>query len=38
VSIAHRAALAGFHDRQLVLVRETDGSRLREQAMVAAAK
>ncbi len=38
VSIAHRVALASFHDRQLVLVRETDGNSLREQAMVAAAK
>jgi len=36
VSIGHRAALAGFHDRHLALVRETDGSRLREQAMAAA--
>ena len=38
VSIGHRTALAGFHDRHLALVRETDGSRLREQATVAAAK
>jgi putative ATP-binding cassette transporter len=38
VSIGHRTALAGFHDRHLVLVRETDGSRLREQATLAAAK
>ena len=36
VSIGHRAALAGFHDRHLALVRETDGSRLREQATAAA--
>ena len=36
VSIGHRTALAGFHDRHLALVRETDGSRLREQAMAAA--
>jgi len=38
VSIGHRAALAGFHDRHLAVVPETDGSRLREQPMVAAAK
>jgi putative ATP-binding cassette transporter len=38
VSIGHRTALAGFHDRHLALVRETGGSRLREQAMVTAAK
>jgi vitamin B12/bleomycin/antimicrobial peptide transport system ATP-binding/permease protein len=36
VSIGHRAALAGFHDRHLALVQETDGSRLREQATAAA--
>ena len=33
VSIGHRAALAGFHDRHLVLGREPDGNRLREQAV-----
>jgi putative ATP-binding cassette transporter len=32
VSIGHRAALAGFHDRHLVMVREPGGNRLREQA------
>ena len=36
VSIGHRAALTGFHERQLVLVRESDGHRLREQALAAA--
>jgi putative ATP-binding cassette transporter len=38
VSIGHRTALAGFHDRHVALARETDGSHLREQATVAAAK
>jgi vitamin B12/bleomycin/antimicrobial peptide transport system ATP-binding/permease protein len=33
VSIGHRAALAGFHDRHVVLGREPDGNRLREQAV-----
>jgi putative ATP-binding cassette transporter len=33
VSIGHRAALAGFHDRHLVMVREPGGNRLREQAV-----
>lgn len=37
VSIGHRAALAGFHDRQLVLVRDTDGHRLHENALAPAA-
>jgi putative ATP-binding cassette transporter len=32
VSIAHRAALAEFHDRHLVLERQDGGNRLREQA------
>ena len=36
VSIGHRTALTGFHDRHLVMVREFDGHRLREQAMAAA--
>ena len=36
VSIGHRTALAGFHDRHLVLVREPDGNRLREQAVAPA--
>ena len=36
VSIGHRAALAGFHDRQLVLVRESEGHRLRAQAVARA--
>jgi vitamin B12/bleomycin/antimicrobial peptide transport system ATP-binding/permease protein len=34
VSIGHRAALTGFHDRHLALVREPEGHRLREQAAV----
>ena len=36
VSIGHRAALAGFHDRQLVLVGESEGHRLRAQAVARA--
>lgn len=36
VSIGHRAALAGFHDRNLVLVRESEGYRLREPALATA--
>jgi vitamin B12/bleomycin/antimicrobial peptide transport system ATP-binding/permease protein len=36
VSIGHRAALTGFHDRQLVLVRESEGHRLRAQALARA--
>ncbi len=34
VSIGHRITLNGFHDRLLVLVREPEGHRLREQALV----
>jgi putative ATP-binding cassette transporter len=35
VSIGHRAGLASFHDRQVALVRDGDGHRVREQAMAA---
>jgi vitamin B12/bleomycin/antimicrobial peptide transport system ATP-binding/permease protein len=37
VSIGHRDALAGFHDRRLVLVRDPEGHRLREQTLATAA-
>jgi putative ATP-binding cassette transporter len=37
VSIGHRAALAGFHDRHLVFVRDADRHQLREQTLAAAA-
>jgi putative ATP-binding cassette transporter len=32
ISIGHRAGLAGFHDRRLILARDADGHRLQEQA------
>ena len=37
ISIGHRAALAGFHDRKLVVVRDVEGHRLRESALTPAA-
>ncbi len=37
VSIGHRAALTNFHDRRLVLVRDAERHRLREQEPAAAA-
>jgi putative ATP-binding cassette transporter len=37
VSIGHRAALIAFHDRHLVLVRDPDGHRVREQTLATAA-
>ena len=36
ISIGHRAPLASFHDRRLVLVRDADGHRLREQTLATA--
>jgi putative ATP-binding cassette transporter len=32
ISIGHRAGLAGFHDRRMILARDADGHRLQEQA------
>jgi putative ATP-binding cassette transporter len=37
ISIGRRAALTGFHDRKLVVVRDGDGHRLRESALAPAA-
>jgi vitamin B12/bleomycin/antimicrobial peptide transport system ATP-binding/permease protein len=37
ISIGHRAALAGLHDRHLTLVRDGDEHRLREQKLATAA-
>jgi putative ATP-binding cassette transporter len=37
VSIGHRSGLAGFHDRHVVLVRDGDRQRVREQATTAGA-
>ena len=38
ISIGHRAALAGFHDRRLVLARDAGGHRLREQTLATAGR
>ena len=37
VSIGHRAGLSAFHDRRLVVVRDADGYRLRDQTLAPAA-